>query len=50
MKYWHLITQDMILISSNESDKKYMAEKEKVLTQRKKFVQIIKPIKHLESK
>lgn len=43
MKPWHLITQDMIFISSIKSDINYMIEKEKVLTQRKEFVQIIKP-------
>jgi hypothetical protein len=43
MKPWHLITKDMIFISSIKSDINYMIEKEKVLTQRKEFVQIIKP-------
>lgn len=43
MSVWIFITNEIMLSSGKKSDKEYMERQKKVLTERKKFVQIIKP-------
>jgi len=50
MEVWTLMTDDLYLCSALKADKMYMEKKFKVLTQRKLFAQIIKPIKETETK
>ena len=50
MNYWLLKTKDMWLLSSSKQDKEYMIKKKKVLTQRKEYVEIIKPFNNNNKK
>ena len=43
MSAWVFISSDTLLVSGKKSDKEYMERQKKVLTERKQFVQIIKP-------